>query len=254
MRNTPSDFFEPVKTIKYISSSNYKKVESYLQAFQAMSNLIDMSYYIIDYYKKSFAYVSPNPLFLSGYTRNEVLKLGFDFYPLCVPQEDIQLLFNLNVAGFDFFYGLPEERRRNGYISYDFRLRNKINNSLIMINHRVTPLLFNEDGNIWMSLCLVSLSPRIKAGDVHIVMHDERKRYNLNVKTNRFERIPYKKLTNKELKVLSLVALGDNTTTISKKLIIAESTVKNHKTNIFKKLNAKTSAEAVFHATRRGLI
>ncbi len=254
MRNTPSDFFEPIETIKYIGSANYKQVEGYLQSFQAMSNLVDMSYYIIDYYKKSFAYVSPNPLFLSGYTREEVLELGYDFYPLCVPDEDLQLLFNLNVAGFDFFYGLPEERRRNGYISYDFRLRNKNNNSLIMINHRLTPLLFNEDANMWMALCLVSLSPRTEAGDVHILMHDERKRYNLNVKTNKFERVQYKKLTNKELEILRLVALGDNIISISKKLIIAESTVKNHKTNIFKKLNAKTSAEAVFHATRRGLI
>lgn len=254
MQNTLSDFFEPVENIKYIGSDNYRNVANYLHALNSITKICDMSYYIIDYYKKSFYYVSSNPLFLSGYTKEEVQEMGYDFYTMCIPDEDLRLLLELNIAGFDFFYNLPEKRRGNGYISYDFRLRHKVNRSLIMINHKLTPLLFNDDGNIWMALCLVTLSPRTEAGDVHIFMQDESARYNLDLRLKKFVKVEHKELTKKEIEVLGYVALGHNSTFIAQKLFISESTVKNHKTNIFKKLNAKSGAEAVFYASKRGII
>ena len=164
MNRALSDFFNPIEQTKYIGSDNYRKIEHYLQALQAISKLCNLSYYIVDYYKKSFYYVSPDPLFLSGYTQEEVLKLGFDFYPLCVPNEDLEILFNLNEAGFDFFYQLPKNRREKATISYDFRLQHRTNKSLIMINHKLAPLLLTDDGNIWMSICLVALSSRKTSG------------------------------------------------------------------------------------------
>lgn len=254
MDTSISDFFDPVEEIKYIGSNNYRKIESYIEALQAISKLCDLSYYIIDYYKKSFHYVSPNPLLLSGYTQEEVKNLGYDFYPLCVPPEDLELLFDLNVGGFNFFYELSRNRRDNGYISYDFRLNHKTNNSIIMINHKLTPLLFTQDGNIWMAICLVTLSTRKESGDIHIFMHDENKRYNFNRKNKTFEVAQNLKLSKREKEILKYIAIGNRVEIISQQLGISESTIKNHKTKIFKKLNARTSAEAVFCASQQNLI
>jgi DNA-binding CsgD family transcriptional regulator/PAS domain-containing protein len=254
MNNVISDFFEPIDEIKYIGSDNYRKVERYTEALQSISNLCDLSYYIIDYYKKSFYYVSQNPLFLSGYTQKKVLELGYDFYQHCVPPEDLELLFDLNIAGFKFFYELPRSRREKGYISYDFRLKHKTNNSLIMITHKLAPLLFTEDGNIWMAICLVTLSTRKEPGDVHFFMHDENKRYNFNREKKSFDVAKNTKLTKRETEILKCIAIGDRTEVISRKLNISESTVKNHKTKILKKLSARTSAEAVFCASQQKLI
>jgi len=254
MKNTLSNFFDPIQQIKYIGSENYRKIAYYLEALQALSKLYDLSFYIVDYYKKSFYYVSPNPLFLSGYTQEEVLNLGFEFYPLCVPPDDLELLFLLNEAGFAFFYDLPVNRREKAMISYDFRLKHKDNGSLIMINHKLSPLVLTDKGNIWMSICLVTLSIRKEPGDVHILMQDDNKRYNLNSEKKLFESFKYKKLTNREKEVLKCIAIGDNTSTIANKLGISESTVKNHKTNIFQKLNVSSSAEAVFYASKQSLI
>ncbi len=43
-----------------------------------------------------------------------------------------------------------------------------------MINHKLAPLIFTDDGNIWMAICLVALSTRKEYGDVHIFMHDDK--------------------------------------------------------------------------------
>ncbi len=254
MNKNSADFFNPIEQTKYIVGENYHKIVHYLHALQAISKVCNLSYYIVDYYRKSFYYVSPNPLFLSGYTQEEVLKLGFDFYPLCVPNEDLEILFKLNEAGFDFFYKLPVNRREKATISYDFRLQHKANKSLIMINHKLAPLLLTDDGNIWMSICLVTLSSRKTSGDVHIIMQDDLSRYDLNDSKDSFENTQQKNLTKKEIEVLKCIAVGKKIKDIAKKLDISVSTVKNHKTNIFKKIGANTAAEAVFFAGKQNII
>lgn len=248
-----SDFFEPIKETIYIGSDSYARVESHLNALKAVSKLVDLSFYVIDYYKKNFFYVSSNPLFLSGYSREEVIRMGYDFYGVCVPEEDLELLFELNEAGFKFFYNLPKDRRLHATISYDFRLKHKNLDSLIMINHKLAPLLLRDDGNIWMAICLVTLSTRQTPGDVHIIMKDDQTRYDFNRAKQGFEERETEKLSKKENEILKLIAMGNCTKDISDKCNISTSTLKNHKTKILKKLNVNTIAEAVFlFASRRG--
>ena len=254
MENTLSIFFDPIQQTNYIGSENYNKVINYIEALKALSKLYDLSYYVVDYYKRSFYYVSPNPLFLCGYSQEEVLNLGFEFYPLCVPPADLELLFVLNEAGFDFFYKLPVNRREKATISYDFRLKNKHNDSLVMINHKLSPLILTDEGNVWMSICVVNLSIRNESGDVHIVMQDDNTRFNLNPEKKIFEPVKFKKLTSREREILRYIAIGNNTSSIAEILKISESTVKNHKTKIFQKLNASSSAEAVFYASKQNLL
>ncbi len=254
MTHNSADFFDPIVQTRYIGSENYRKIENYLEALQAISKLCDLSYYIVDYYKKCFFYVSPNQLFLSGYTQEEVSKLGFDFYPLCVPPDDLKLLFELNEAGFKYFYKLPVGRRENAVIAYDFKLKHKTNESLIMINHKLAPLLLTEDGNIWMAICLVSISSRKESGDVHIIMQDDNSRFNFNIENKTFEDAQNTVLTKREKEILKFIAIGDRIEVISQKLKISESTIKNHKTKLFEKLHANSAAEAVFYASKQNLI
>lgn len=65
-----------------------------------------------------------------------------------------------------------------------------------MINHKLAPLLLTEDGNIWMAICLVTLSSRQTPGDVHIIMKDDQSRYDFN----RTEQILEVKKTEKLIK------------------------------------------------------
>jgi len=246
MQHKMSDFFEHINTIKYIRNDNYAKVNDYFNALKAVSKICDLSYYVIDYYRKNFFYVSRNPLFLCGYTQEEVLKMGYDFFGVCIPEADLQLFFELNKAGFKLFYELPLERRKHFTISYDFRFRNKDQKSLIMLKHRLTPFLLTEDGDIWMAICLVTLSSMQTPGSVHVVTQDDQNRYDYNRRDQIFKESKIKKLTKREYEILKLIALGNCTEEISRKLVVSTSTIKNHKTQIFKKLGVKTAAEAVF--------
>ncbi|MGH2366371.1 MAG: response regulator [Chloroflexota bacterium] len=61
-------------------------------------------------------------------------------------------------------------------------------------------------------------------------------------------------LSDRELDVLRLMATGSPNKDIAAKLVISQSTVKTHVTNIFQKLGASDRTQAVTLALQRGLI
>ena len=62
------------------------------------------------------------------------------------------------------------------------------------------------------------------------------------------------KLSNREIQVLKLVSIGMFNKEIGKKLDISERTVKNHMSNIFKKIECIDRTQAAVFAIRNGLI
>ena len=62
------------------------------------------------------------------------------------------------------------------------------------------------------------------------------------------------KLTKRELEVLRLMARGRRNEEIANELVVTKQTIKNHVTNIFRKLNADTRVEAVLYALSTGLV
>jgi DNA-binding NarL/FixJ family response regulator len=72
--------------------------------------------------------------------------------------------------------------------------------------------------------------------------------------SERSERVPAPRLTDREIEVLKLVARGMNNRDIAKELFISENTVKNHVRNILEKLQIHSRMEAVMIAVRENLI
>ena len=66
--------------------------------------------------------------------------------------------------------------------------------------------------------------------------------------------MPAPRLTDRELEVLRLVALGKSNREIAGDLFISENTVKNHVRNILEKLHLHTRMEAVMYAVREKLL
>ncbi len=62
-----------------------------------------------------------------------------------------------------------------------------------------------------------------------------------------------KKLSERELEVLTLMASGDSNQDISKKLFLSENTVKHHIHSIYEKLEVKDRREAIHLARKYGL-
>ncbi|HRF97342.1 MAG TPA: response regulator transcription factor, partial [Aggregatilineales bacterium] len=61
-------------------------------------------------------------------------------------------------------------------------------------------------------------------------------------------------LTTRELEVLRLMAKGENNPEIADKLVISQSTVKFHITNILDKMRVETRSEAIVLAAKNNLV
>ena len=65
---------------------------------------------------------------------------------------------------------------------------------------------------------------------------------------------PVEPLSERERRILTLLAQGGNTATIARKLAISPQTLRNHLSHINRKLRTHSRLEAVTHAQRRGLL
>ncbi|AZR74945.1 DNA-binding response regulator [Anoxybacter fermentans] len=61
-------------------------------------------------------------------------------------------------------------------------------------------------------------------------------------------------LTEREIEVLEMMAKGNNNRAIGEKLFISEKTVKNHVSNILKKLGVNDRTQAVIYAIKKGWV
>jgi ATP/maltotriose-dependent transcriptional regulator MalT len=69
-----------------------------------------------------------------------------------------------------------------------------------------------------------------------------------------YDEIPNKKLSQRELEILQLVAVGDSSANISTKTCISIQTVSTHIKNAYRKLNVHSRLQAVASAKSLGLI
>ena len=71
---------------------------------------------------------------------------------------------------------------------------------------------------------------------------------------DREEENPFLELTEREMDVLRLIAIGRNNQEIASELVISEKTVKTHITNIFSKLHFKDRTQAAAYAWQSGIV
>jgi len=97
------DFFNLIKFENPVHDSEYIKIQSKIEALSDISHIANMSFYVTDYYRKNFLYVSSNPLFLCGYDREDVKKMGYSFFLKIVPDEDLSMFTEINKKVFEYF-------------------------------------------------------------------------------------------------------------------------------------------------------
>ena len=227
--------------------------QDYLEAVKSFARLTYESVYVIDYTDMSFEYVSENPLFLCGYSAEEVKAMGYEFYFRNVPAQDLELLHTINEAGFDFYEQLPGDEKKAYRITYDFHLINK-NGKQILINHKLTPLFLTPEKKMWKAMCVVSLSHRKQAGNVLIEKQGSDTYWELDKDSKIWRKASKPKLTEREMEVLRLHAQGLTIHQIAEKLFVAPDTVKYYRRKIFERLDVTTIAEALAYAVSSQII
>jgi DNA-binding CsgD family transcriptional regulator len=248
-----NDFFIPQNSIAYIADEKYKGIDVLIKSLEAVARMTYKSLYVIDYFRRNFLYVSDNPLFLCGLPTEKVREMGYLFYLENVPEEDINMLVEINRAGFDFFEKIPREDRRNYVISYDFHLMEGEKKTLV--NHKLTPILLNDEGKLWLAACMVSMSPKKVSGNIEVRKIDNAImcwRYSLTKhQWNKKDEPILKKI---EKQILMLSAQGLTINEIADKLCLTSDTIKFHRKNIFEKLDVKNIVEAIIFASNFKLI
>ena len=246
-------FFRPIHTDMDIPDSEYARTKTCIAMADALARSTNHSLYIIDYNRKNFLYVSPNPLFLCGRSPQEVQQKGYAFYFEVVPPEEIKMLMEINEAGFRFYYDQPAEKRLNLSIEYNFHIRTSERHAHL-IHHKLTPILLSPDGDIWLALCSVSLSPDKQVGQVLFSDHTNTDRYRYSFEGRRWRKQPEPSLSDREKEILQLSVKGMSNTEIGETLFIDANTVKYHKKKLFEKLHAENITEAVGIAANLRLI
>lgn len=236
-----------------IPEEEHLKNKEYLEAVKSFARLTYESVYVIDYEKMTFEYVSENPLFLCGYSAEEVLNLGYEFYFKNVPENDLELLSLINEAGFDFFKKIPSEEKKLYSITYDFHLINK-NGKSILINHKLTPLFLTSGGDMWKAMCIVSISHHKKAGNVYIHKQGSDEIWELAVENSIWRKSSKPKLTKREIEILRLYAQGLTINEIADKIFVAPDTVKYYRRRIFESLGVTNIVEAFSYASNNKII
>ena len=64
---------------------------------------------------------------------------------------------------------------------------------------------------------------------------------------------PFPELTEREREILNLIAAGHSNAEITSRLVLSPKTVRNHVSNVFAKLGARSRAEAIVRAREAGL-
>ncbi|KFF09205.1 response regulator transcription factor [Chryseobacterium luteum] len=246
-------FFSEKNTVHNLSQNELLQTFDYLESVKAFSRITYKSVYIIDYQKKTFEYVSDNPLFLCGHSPGEVQQLGYAFYFKHVKPDDLELLLRINEVGFNFYENIPVEERKKHIISYDFHLV-KDSKKNILINHKLTPLFLTNEGKIWKAMCIVSLSQNNKSGNIEILKDGSDEIWKFNLSQNEWVKSTKIKLTERETEILFLYAQGLTINEIAEKIYLTPDTVKFHRRKLFDKINVQNITEALSYATNNKLL
>ena len=252
MNDSIDEFFIPDNEIKLPEELDYTRVNEYIRSAEAFSRSTYQSVYIIDYFKQNFLYVSPNPMFLCGLTPEQMQKLGYRFYFEFVPEDERQLLIDINKAGFSFYSHIPVEEKHEWCIQYDFHVVH--DGHPILVNHKLTSLALTSDGRVWLALCVVSASSHTAPG--HIEMHRVgcSDYYEYNVLTHRWKKRQMPSLTDGEKTMLTLSIQGYTMSEIADKMCLSPETIKKYRKQIFEKLGVRNISEAIVSSANNKLL
>ena len=251
--------------ISVVTHKEFKISDRQLRAFckEELENMLASfnyaegnNYYILDYFNKKVIVESPTSPILCGFPKEYVDEENFGFFQRTLSDDEWKWLSEINVKCYQFFFLCSESDRKNLVFSYDLTMKTP-KDKKVVLHHKIVPYKLCKNGNLWLGLCHVSLSPNRERGRVSIFNRKTGERYNLI--ENRFEKVLCSSLNSEELMILEWMIKG-----LSDKLIcdrlgdgdkpMPSTNFKLRKRTLYKKLEASTSAEAIYKAKMMGII
>lgn len=252
MTSKIGDYFITSNAVNNITDEDYKNTRLLINAVKAFARCTHQCVYIIDYFRGNFLYASENFYYLCGISSEKVRDFGYKIFTDMVPEEDQDMLIELNRAGFSLFDTFPKNERMYYTISYDFHILH--GKKAQLINHKLTPLVLTQDGRIWLSLCTISMSAINKPGNIIMRKEGNHQYYEYSLVKHEWTEKESITLSETERDVLRLSAQGYTMNEISERIYKSIDTIKACKRSLFAKLEVKNIAEAVSLAVNYRLL
>lgn len=232
------------------SEAMLEKQFEVLKVAVAVSNA---SIYVKDLNKNKFPFVSFLPQEVSGYTNTEVVGILNADSTKLVSKEDYAFLCHFEPIMFKFLKDLPHERRQYAVMCMAHELIHK-NGHPYPVYIKITPFMLDDDKNVWMIIGRVNLSPKYFNRFFFIEMADTGERFNFDGCKCQMVCSCKPRLTPMQKKVLIFCSRGLLEKEISEELDISVNTIKTHKRNILKALDADNINDAYALANLHSLI
>jgi DNA-binding CsgD family transcriptional regulator len=250
LKNYFTEFITLMEAQQFNSNElNYGVLKNHRAQLKQLSNVGNSSVFIFDLCKKEHVFASG--LYENFIDKTDRSAIGIlNFLDQTVHEEDSITLIKRWITSLKLCYAAAPSERKNYKIINDYRIKNK-NGDLVRVVDQHQVLELDAQGNIWLSLCLIDISPdqnRSEGVKSSIV----------NFKTGEliWEDLPTEKepvdrpvLTSREKEILSLSKDGYLSKEIAKKLFLSVHTVNTHRQRILEKLEVNNSMEAIKYAT-----
>jgi DNA-binding CsgD family transcriptional regulator len=255
------------------SVGHLQKDNDIVAMFSALASICRGSVYVIDFKQKCFQYVGNHDLFLCGYSVNEVMQWGYDFYPEIVHPEDMPLLkkiFNgILTAGSDI-----DKQNDIHYFSFTIRIRmypqKREKPDYLMTYHKLVPVF--ADGQIQFGVCLVTCSETERvideadeadeadkysnngSGNLNLYYKDNEDFDKYSLISSRWKTYKIKHLTKYEKIILILAMSGESNKSIAEELRTSSDNLQHILTRLYRKLRVKNMTQAIIHSINHSLI
>lgn len=224
--------------------------------FEEVSSMITGSFYIEDVQQIKICYVKPDDLFLCGFSTEDVLRLGYNFFPKVIYSDDLLLWTYMRELILRYLKECEEEQDEIDYFSCTFRLKRTYSFS----SHPLPQMVFHRMKPIWMNhelrylICSVESSTLGEAG--HLCLHyKDRVAYSeYNFITRRWKRKENESLTERERAILMLAEQGKSSAEMGDLLCKGHNTIRNQIKALFSKLKIHSMQEAIEFARNLRMI
>ncbi|GHT16745.1 hypothetical protein FACS189426_24430 [Bacteroidia bacterium] len=219
----------------------------YLKLF---STVMSGSFYVLDFHKRCFHFVSEHDLFLSRYSFDDALKMGYDFFAKIVYPDDLQLFIDIHRAILHYLFESDGNHREIAYFAFNVRLQN--HGQPLMVYHKMAPQFVN--GHARMAVCHLSSSVIRKSGNLELYFSDKEKYSQYSFKEQQWQQKELIKLTGREKDILKLAKQGKSSKEIAGILCVSPKTIRNTEAVLYQKLGFNTKEEAIIYTTNHRMI
>ena len=238
--------------IKY-KSLNYSSLKKYKVVLAELDALTNQFHWMFDYYKNCFYYITENTGLFPNRENAFIPGKGYQCLIDNTHPDDVNYLLEIQKQAFRFFFSQKIEDRLNYKFAFKMRILTKSGEFLPFL-FMIKATALDKDNHLWISLANGTASQTEKLFHP-IIISTTNQNMSLIPEVNHFK-IEYAlpAISSRELEVIRLMGKNKSAEEITRMLNITLSTLKHHKNNLFKKLNATNSIVAIENARLLGIL